>query len=129
MEVFKSPAKYIAYADYTKIFLAGSIEMGKAVDWQTELTNKLADLDKVTILNPRRDDWNCVDAETQVITHNGIKYYHQLSADDKILTYNIKTDELEYQVPTKINTFEVHDIDMLQFKRNDDRFYLLNHIK
>lgn len=58
MEVFKSPAKYIAYADYTKIFLAGSIEMGKAVDWQTELTNKLTDLDKVTILNPRRDDWD-----------------------------------------------------------------------
>jgi hypothetical protein len=45
MEVFKAPEKYIAYADYTKIFLAGSIEMGKAVDWQTELTNKLADLD------------------------------------------------------------------------------------
>lgn len=39
------------------VFLAGSIEMGKAVDWQKDLTEKLKDLD-VTILNPRRDDWD-----------------------------------------------------------------------
>lgn len=39
------------------VFLAGSIEMGKAVDWQTQVTNALEDMD-VTILNPRRDDWN-----------------------------------------------------------------------
>lgn len=31
--------------------------MGKAVDWQTELTNDLSDRD-ITILNPRRDDWD-----------------------------------------------------------------------
>ncbi len=39
------------------VFLAGSIEMGKAVDWQTQLTNELSHLD-ITILNPRRDDWD-----------------------------------------------------------------------
>lgn len=39
------------------VFLAGSIEMGKAVDWQTALTKELEDL-PVTILNPRRSDWN-----------------------------------------------------------------------
>jgi hypothetical protein len=38
------------------VFLAGSIEMGKAVDWQSELTAALADM-PVTVLNPRRDDW------------------------------------------------------------------------
>lgn len=58
MDIYKSPTKYPVYADYTKIFLAGSIEMGTAEDWQTELTNKLADLKKVAIFNPRRDDWN-----------------------------------------------------------------------
>lgn len=31
--------------------------MGKAVDWQTELTNSLSGHD-ITILNPRRDDWD-----------------------------------------------------------------------
>ncbi|KAK8185213.1 uncharacterized protein BKA78DRAFT_231567, partial [Phyllosticta capitalensis] len=39
------------------IFLAGSIEMGKAVDWQTEITKNLCHL-PVTIMNPRRDDWD-----------------------------------------------------------------------
>jgi len=39
------------------IFLAGSIEMGKAVDWQTKVTEALKNYD-VTILNPRRDDWD-----------------------------------------------------------------------
>lgn len=39
------------------VFLAGSIDQGAAVDWQTEVTDALADLD-VTIFNPRRDDWD-----------------------------------------------------------------------
>jgi hypothetical protein len=44
------------------VFLAGSIEMGKAVDWQTEIANKCEeknDSDRVvTLFNPRRDDWD-----------------------------------------------------------------------
>jgi hypothetical protein len=43
--------------DKVSIFLAGSIDQGKAVDWQTRLTNALKDED-ITILNPRRDDWD-----------------------------------------------------------------------
>jgi hypothetical protein len=39
------------------VFLAGSIEMGKARLWQDELTNHLSDL-AITVLNPRRPDWN-----------------------------------------------------------------------
>lgn len=39
------------------VFLAGSIEMGKAEDWQTRLTNELLELD-INIFNPRRDDWD-----------------------------------------------------------------------
>lgn len=39
------------------IFLAGSIEMGKAIDWQTKVTEALKNHD-ITILNPRRDDWD-----------------------------------------------------------------------
>ncbi|WP_114239321.1 nucleoside 2-deoxyribosyltransferase domain-containing protein [Dyella sp. C9] len=41
----------------TKVFLAGSIDMGKAVDWQKQLIDALADTN-VVILNPRRTDWN-----------------------------------------------------------------------
>jgi hypothetical protein len=39
------------------IFLAGSIEMGVAEDWQKKLELKLADM-PVTVFNPRRDDWD-----------------------------------------------------------------------
>ena len=37
------------------LFLGGSIEMGKAVDWQQELIRRLGELDG-TILNPRRSE-------------------------------------------------------------------------
>ncbi len=40
------------------IFLAGSIEMGKAEDWQSQLEVYFQDLEKYTILNPRRKDWD-----------------------------------------------------------------------
>jgi len=39
------------------LFLAGSIEMGGATDWQNELVSALGPRN-VTILNPRRDDWD-----------------------------------------------------------------------
>jgi len=37
------------------VFLAGSIEMGKAENWQQRLCKELKG---ITILNPRRDDWD-----------------------------------------------------------------------
>lgn len=40
-----------------RLFLAGSIEMGRAVDWQAIVTKALADLD-VLICNPRRLAWD-----------------------------------------------------------------------
>ena len=48
----KEPTLY-----FPSIFLAGSIEMGIAEDWQLKLTEKLKDFD-VTIYNPRRDNWD-----------------------------------------------------------------------
>lgn len=53
--VFKAPTK--VEFDGKKVFLAGSIDMGKAVNWQEQVTQALVDLD-VAILNPRRDDWD-----------------------------------------------------------------------
>lgn len=56
MEI-KAPKKYNK-ADYeVVVFLAGSIEMGKAENWQTRIT-KAIDADNVLVLNPRRDEWN-----------------------------------------------------------------------
>ena len=40
-----------------KIFLAGSIDMGKAEDWQTRVADLLKNK-SVILFNPRRDDWD-----------------------------------------------------------------------
>lgn len=40
------------------VFLAGSIEMGQAVNWQELVSKELEDLAPVCLLNPRRDDWD-----------------------------------------------------------------------
>lgn len=42
----------------TSIFLAGSIEMGKAEDWQKTVENTFVGEAEITLLNPRRDDWD-----------------------------------------------------------------------
>ena len=58
--VIKAPEKLTNGG--TTVFLAGSIEMGKAIDWQTKIENELKEKlsgDKVvTLYNPRRDDWD-----------------------------------------------------------------------
>lgn len=41
-----------------RIFLAGSIEMGEAEQWQRQVVDAMADVDNLVILNPRRDDWD-----------------------------------------------------------------------
>lgn len=52
-----SPQALPAEHKQPRIFLGGSIDMGRATDWQAELVKSLADLD-VLFLNPRRPDWN-----------------------------------------------------------------------
>ncbi len=55
MKIIKPPKKI--YLDSKAVFLAGSIEMGKAVNWQQLVEDRLKDTDW-TIFNPRRDDWD-----------------------------------------------------------------------
>lgn len=42
---------------WASVFLAGSIEMGKARDWQSHVTESLKDYEELVVMNPRRDDW------------------------------------------------------------------------
>lgn len=51
-----APKKYELNGERS-LFLAGSIEMGAAIDWQREVVECLVDED-VTLLNPRRSDWD-----------------------------------------------------------------------
>lgn len=57
MVEIKPPATYSINGGY-KMFLAGSIEMGRAVEWQTEVVRSLEHVDNLFIINPRRDDWD-----------------------------------------------------------------------
>jgi Nucleoside 2-deoxyribosyltransferase like len=41
-----------------RIFLAGSIEMGHAENWQERIASAMSEVSNVVILNPRRDDWD-----------------------------------------------------------------------
>lgn len=63
MLVCKPPAPPVAEAvrDKIVIFLAGSIEMGTAENWQDKVVEKfkaLPNSDDFLFLNPRRDDWD-----------------------------------------------------------------------
>lgn len=44
--------------DWFKLFLAGSIEMGTAEPWQKRVIEALKDCKRLTLYNPRRDDWD-----------------------------------------------------------------------
>jgi hypothetical protein len=46
------------FRSYATVFLAGSIEMGEAEDWQTKVINSFDEKDEVTFFNPRRDAWD-----------------------------------------------------------------------
>lgn len=42
----------------TKIFLAGSIEMGAAENWQEVIEDTFRHKSELVVFNPRRDDWD-----------------------------------------------------------------------
>ena len=77
----------------TKIFLGGSIEMGKAIDWQKELIERLKD-EMITFLNPRRSDW------------------------DSSWTQEITNPQFREQVEWELNGLEVADIIVMVFDPN-----------
>ncbi|WP_394824883.1 nucleoside 2-deoxyribosyltransferase domain-containing protein [Pendulispora albinea] len=55
--ILKPPAALAFDRALPSVFLAGSIEMGQAEDWQSQFELGLRDTNAV-ILNPRRDDWD-----------------------------------------------------------------------
>ncbi|KND51408.1 MAG: hypothetical protein ABA06_03810 [Parcubacteria bacterium C7867-001] len=56
MQIYQPPQPVPVDAEKL-LFLAGSIEMGAAEEWQKKVQDALADTDWI-ILNPRRDDWD-----------------------------------------------------------------------
>ncbi len=54
--VLRPPAPLVFDRALPSVFLAGSIDMGAADDWQRRFEEALADVPGV-VLNPRRDAW------------------------------------------------------------------------
>lgn len=58
VKVIKAPDEFrTSLGRSPSVFLAGSIDMGEAKDWQLTVTQALEDRN-VLVLNPRRDDWD-----------------------------------------------------------------------
>jgi hypothetical protein len=57
--VVKAPNDYrVIEQPRARVFLAGSIEMGKAELWQQKVAKALEDIKGLVIFDPRRDDWD-----------------------------------------------------------------------
>lgn len=56
-QVLRSPDPIPCQLSAPSVFLAGSIDLGVAHDWQAALIEDLSELDLV-LLNPRRDAWD-----------------------------------------------------------------------
>lgn len=86
-EIIKAPGNIPPHK--AAVFLAGSIEMGAAVDWQAEAGRVLSEVGW-TVLNPRRDDWDS--SWEQSITNPQFREQVEwelaaLDAAEKILLY------------------------------------------
>jgi hypothetical protein len=59
MKMYKAPQKTppLEIGEFS-VFLAGSIDMGSAENWQDRMEKDLVDFDNLVIYNPRRDDWD-----------------------------------------------------------------------
>lgn len=80
MKEYKAPDRNI---DFTlpSIFLAGSIEMGVADNWQSKIADALK-YKQVVLFNPRRDDWDS--SWEQSITNE--KFVEQVTWELDMLT-------------------------------------------
>ena len=71
-EVYKPPFK-VPHNNCPKVFLGGSIEQGKAANWQDEIVKSFPF--NVNFLNPRRDSWD----DTWVQDINNPNFFEQVT--------------------------------------------------
>lgn len=90
--IYKAPEEIPLQIDAKTIFLAGSIEMDKAVDWQKHCEELLQD--KFIIFNPRRNEW------------------------DSSWSQSIENPNFKEQVSWELNALEKADIIIMYFAAN-----------
>lgn len=93
MPIYKSPTDISTRNPNLKsVFLAGSIEMDKAIDWQKQCENELQN--QFNVLNPRRANW------------------------DASWKQDIKNPAFKQQVNWELNALEQADIIIMFFANN-----------
>lgn len=90
MKVIYPPNSIEIPENYKSIFLAGSIDMGTAEDWQRRIIQHFNPTDTICFLNPRRKDW---DNSWEQSIHNP-QFYEQVNWEldgiekaDKVIFY------------------------------------------
>lgn len=86
--IYKAPEEIPLQIDAQTIFLAGSIEMDKAVNWQKHCEKSLQD--KFILFNPRRNEWDSSWSQTIENVHFKEQVNWELSAlerSDIIIMY------------------------------------------
>jgi len=89
---YKAPEEIPLQNDIKTIFLAGSIEMDKAINWQKKCEELLKD--NYILFNPRRDEWNSNWSQT------------------------IENENFNEQVTWELNALEKADIIIMYFAGN-----------
>ena len=80
---FKAPEKVVVPKNYVSIFLAGSIEMNKAKEWQKEFTETIHNtFSNMIVVNPRRDGWDS--SWTQELSNKN--FYEQVDWEHEHIT-------------------------------------------
>lgn len=93
------------------IFLGGSIEMGKAEDWQKVFAESFSDDENIVILNPRRRDWDASWAQDPT---PGTKFHEQVSWEllsqelSDIIVYNFLPDTTSPITLLELGLFAQH---------------------
>lgn len=65
--IITAPEIYTPMVDpQYKIFLAGAIDMGAAVDWQSYVIEKLQDIPRIVVFNPRRPVFSADTLDEQI---------------------------------------------------------------
>jgi len=90
--IYKAPEDIPLQNDIKTIFLAGSIEMDKAINWQKRCEELLQD--DYIIFNPRRSEW------------------------DSSWSQTIENDNFKEQVSWELNALEKSDIIIMYFAGN-----------
>jgi hypothetical protein len=91
MQIIKpTNEKIFISKSYIHVFLGGSIEMGKADDWQNKLCEEFINEKNIIFFNPRRDSWDnsWIQEEKNTVFNQQVNWeLNHLDAADLIFMY------------------------------------------